>query len=72
MPRIYNGFNEPLDFCRKCYPTTEERARVKYGDGTGPDNRGNCFGYDAEHPDYDGENYKCELCKEPLTGRDDY
>lgn len=72
MPRIYTGASDPLDFCREHFPTEAEAIRL-YGDGEGPDNRGNCFGYDAEHPPYQGEDYRCEIktCRRVLTERDD-
>lgn len=74
MPRIYDSGNDPLDFCQDCYPTTEVNAFSKYGDvtktGVGPDDRGNCFGYDAEHPEYDGTGYKCYRCHAVLTNDD--
>ena len=71
MPRIYDGANNPLDFCREHFPD-EATARRRYGAGTGPDNRGNCFGWDAEHPDYDGEDYTCDHkgCRKLLTSED--
>ncbi len=61
MPRIYNGANDPLDFCQRHFPKTESIARERYGDGEGPDGRGNCFEYDASHPDY-GYGYRCGVC----------
>lgn len=72
MPRIYDGESNPHDFCRRHYPKTEEAARRIYGRGEGPDGRGNCFGYDAEHPDYEGEDYHCDIrtCRKVLTERD--
>jgi hypothetical protein len=67
MPRIYTSCSDPLDFCQRCFPS-EARAERAYGDvGDGPDGRGNCFGYDAEHPSYDGEDYTCERCGKRLT-----
>jgi hypothetical protein len=74
MPRIYDSFSDPRDFCKRCFPN-EETAIADYGDNLeernqGPDNRGNCFGYDAEHPDYDGEDYACEVCHKRLTQQD--
>jgi len=72
MPRIYDSANDPHDFCRRHghWPTEREAVR-KFGNvGNGPDNRGNCFGYDAEHPDYDGEDYACEVCNKTLTSKD--
>lgn len=68
MPRIYTSDNDALDFCRMCYPKTEFVAQAVFANrGDGPDGRGNCFGYDAEHPDYDGEGYHCAACGDELT-----
>lgn len=56
MPRIYSRCSDPYDYCLKCFPKTEAAARAIHGhDGDGPDGRGDCFGYDDEHPGYDGE-----------------
>lgn len=69
MPRIYTSRNDPLDFCLQHFPV-EEVAEQRYGHlGDGPDGRGNCFAYDAEHPWYEGD-YKCVICKRPLTRAD--
>jgi len=72
MPRIYTGDNDPLDFCRGHFPS-EIAASRRYGDGEGPDGRGNCYDYDADHPPYAGEGYKCDHkgCRKVLTEKDD-
>lgn len=71
MPRVYTSASDPLDFCKDCFPETEEEAFRLYGDlGDGPDERGNCFGYDCDHPDYVSEGYNCYICKEPLEEDD--
>lgn len=71
MPRIYTSRSDPLDFCKRCYPKTEAAARRLYSDvGDGPDGRGNCFGYDAEHPAYEDEDYCCETCSKQLDEGD--
>ena len=73
MPRIYDSASNPLDFCKRCFPKSEKTA-LKYADekkyGPGPDDRGNCFGYDAEHPDYDDTDYRCETCNRQLSSKD--
>jgi len=73
MPRIYDSGNDPRDYCKDCYPT-EATAERLFGDvsktGEGPDGRGNCFGYDAEHPDYDDTDYKCVRCGQKLDWQD--
>jgi hypothetical protein len=67
--RIYNGYNKPLDFCRDCAPT-ESEAFQRFSAGEGPDNRGNCYAYDAEHPDYEDGPYYCEDCGRVLNEQD--
>ena len=72
MPRIYASNNDPIDLCQKHYPATELLAFKRYGHrGDGPDDRGNCFGYDAAHPDYEDEDYRCYRCAKRLTREDD-
>jgi hypothetical protein len=71
MARIYTSQSDPLDFCRKCFPS-EAVAEKKYGAlGDGPDDRGNCFSYDEMHPPYGDEDCCCHNCKKPLTWRDE-
>lgn len=60
MPRIYDEDNNALDFCRGCMPTKTEAIQL-YGKNAD---------INANHPDYDGEDYDCETCGEPLTGKD--
>lgn len=73
MPRIYASNNDPIDFCRKCFPVDEAVAVAAYGNkGDGPDGRGNCFEHDADHPDYNGEDYHCVRCQKRLTTKDNY
>jgi hypothetical protein len=66
--RIYTSANDPLDFCKRCFPS-EATAERRYNNlGDGPDGRGNCFSYDAEHPSYDDfGDYKCATCRRTLT-----
>lgn len=74
MPRIYRSDDEPLDFCKNCFPN-EADAEEEYGDvekwGEGPDKRGNCFGYNSAHPPYVETDYRCETCNRLLVARDD-
>lgn len=73
MPRIYTSASDPVDFCQRCFPQSEDEAVDSFGleqCGAGPDEWGDCFGYDAEHPDYDGEDYRCHICKRSLAERD--
>ena len=71
MPRIYTSASDPIDFCNVHFPA-ETDAEDKYGDiGDGPDDRGNCFDYEADHPDYEGDDYTCEVCNCKLTEEDD-
>jgi hypothetical protein len=67
--RIYTSASDPLDFCSRHTPG-EVLAKKRYGNlGDGPDGRGNCFAYDVEHPDYDGEQ-RCATCRCKLSERD--
>jgi hypothetical protein len=70
MPRLYTSASDPVDFCRRHFPTEAEAIRRFGNVGDGPDGRGNCFGYDDEHPDYEGEDYHCHTCKRRLLARD--
>lgn len=71
MPRIYTSQSDPIDFCVDCMPSEEvAEAAYKYMGG-GPDGRGNCFDYEADHPPYSDENYTCEECKCSLGDEDD-
>jgi len=71
MPRIYTSASNPIDFCSRHFPN-QLNALKKYGNvGDGPDGRGNCFGYDAEHPPYDGEGYRCHTCNCVLSDAQD-
>lgn len=69
--RIRDSQNNPLDFCRFCRPS-EWKATQEHSDPTkgGPDGRGDCFVYDDQHPDYESDEYRCEVCKWPLTKED--
>ena len=72
MPRIYASNNDPYDFCQRHFPT-EATAREDFGNrGNGPDDRGNCFEYDASHPSYYNDDYKCCECGAPLGDADEY
>lgn len=73
MPRIYSSANDPQDFCMRCFPKTEAKGREKYaGTGTGPDGRGDCFDYDADHPPYENEDYCCAKCGRKLSEKDNW
>lgn len=53
MPRIIDSTSDPMDFCKKCFPS-KAVAKAKYADiGHGQDDRGNCFAHNADHPPYD-------------------
>jgi hypothetical protein len=73
MPRIYDSASDPLDFCKRCFPG-EKTAEARYGNvaktGEGPDGRGNCFGYNEDHPPYEDTDYKCETCRRNLGEKD--
>jgi|GEM_PF-2356350 len=70
MPRvsIYNGeYNDNRDYCLGCCPDESEALQLFQEDANGdPEN----VTVGDDHPDYRGEEYRCEKCNEPLTGRD--
>ncbi len=70
MPRIYTSASDPIDFCIKCFPNNVKAYKLYGNVGEGPDNRGNCYGWDEGHPDYDDTDYVCETCKRKLTSKD--
>lgn len=70
MPRIYDSASNPWDFCADCFPDEDTALELLGNKGDGPDGRGNCFGYDAEHPDYEAEGYRCDHCGNPLEEKD--
>lgn len=68
--RIYTSQSDPVDFCRVCAPS-EEAALEEFGNlGDGPDDRGNCFGYDEDHPPYEETDYHCHFCDALLDEQD--
>jgi hypothetical protein len=72
--RIYKSNNEFVDYCDGCCPSESEAFEL-YGDmGDGPDDRGNCFAYDAAAPYYDGYampgEYSCLTCGISLDPED--
>jgi len=71
MPRICDSTSGPIDFCKRCFPSETTAKKLYYNLGDGPDGRGNCFDYDACHPDYEGDDYKCSKCGKPLTSNDE-
>lgn len=71
MPRIYTSCSDPIDFCRSCYPDEDEAIERYSNLGDGPDGRGNCFDYNADHPPYSDCDYRCEDCGAELTDEDE-
>lgn len=70
--RIYTSANDPIDLCSECR-ISEDEARERFGNvGDGPDGRGNCFGYDDDHPPYEDISgmYECHECHRQLTEED--
>lgn len=72
MPRVRASDSGPYDFCQECFPS-EAEALEEFGDvGDGPDERGNCFAYEDDHPNYDYCDYRCCRCRKPLTEQEDF
>jgi hypothetical protein len=70
MPRIYTSTSDPVDFCKACFPDAL-LAQARYAHvGDGPDGRGNCYEWNADHPAYEDTDYTCESCGKPLRIRD--
>ena len=69
--RVITSENYFYDFCQDHRPR-ETLAKNLFDSGDeGPDGRGNCYAYDAEHPPYDrGEYYYCFVCGELLGDGD--
>ena len=59
--RIYDSENEIRDFCRDHFPN-EKAAHMRYGD---------LYGWDTDHPPYEGEDYHCTDCGRRLTSKRD-
>ncbi|WP_316196675.1 hypothetical protein [Bradyrhizobium sp. SZCCHNS3053] len=68
--RIYTSQNDPIDFCGECAPDSDEAEQLYANLGDGPDGRGNCYGYDDDHPSYEGEGYRCSKCGVELKDDD--
>lgn len=72
MPRIYTSASDPIDFCAKHMPNNVKAHKLYGNAGDGPDGRGNCYGYEAEHPPYEDEDrYRCETCGKKLLAQDE-
>ncbi len=71
MPRIYDSLGNPHDFCTDDFPTEDDAFQMFGEMGDGPDGRGNCYGYDEAHPDYECDDYYCERCRCELQWSDD-
>ena len=72
MPRLFTSTSEPVDFCSRHFPG-ERLAEDRFGNlGDGPDGRGNCFAYDADHPPYEDQypEYRCATCRAKLGEKD--
>ncbi len=68
--RIYTSESIPVDFCRASAPSQEEELDMFNNLGDVPNDAGNCFSYDEEHPPYEETDYKCADCGEPLEAAD--
>ena len=69
MPRIYDSNNDPINYCKKCFPkegAAENLHRFEVNEKAN-DGRGDCYSYDCVHPPYEMENYKCHNCRKMLN-----
>ncbi len=71
MPRVYASNSDPIDYCRTCFYALAYVLHGLHETGEGPDDRGDCFGYDCDHPEYEDTDYTCWNCGRHLTSRDD-
>src|SRR6185369_1162587 len=81
--RLRREVQETLGILAKDYATTEElneflaklrerqAARIICRFAVSLFNKGDCFGYDSDHPPYEGEGYRCTKCRKVLTNIDD-
>ena len=59
----YGGWNEPFDYCLRCYPSLQRVVRSFNVDRFNVD-------MDVEHPPYSDGEYRCEDCGRALTDAD--
>lgn len=66
MPRIYDAMNDPADFCADCWIEGRDRVIEEI------EAEGETRGYleSDDHPDYAGEDYRCDACGKVLTNND--
>jgi hypothetical protein len=62
--RLYDTDNNPLDYCRGCFPRTLLDAAELL------DEPSSLISHDADHPPYSDTDYQCEECAQPLTDID--
>jgi hypothetical protein len=62
----WSAENDNTDFCQKCYQHLDaEEIAESYKVSVEAVDMG------ADHPQYEGEDYRCHHCRRTLTGRDD-
>lgn len=69
MPRLSvrqpAGWNDSVDYCARCYPSTVRAAQGRFAGVAAAD-----IDLDVEHPDYGEDVYSCESCGKQLNVRD--
>lgn len=82
MPRIYDKYNNPLDYCNKCFPAeieflSEENClnedhnkKCKFCNKNFSGEHGCHYEYEADHPEYSDTDYECAICDKKLYDSD--
>ena len=85
MPRIYDKENNPLDYCRDCFPGEDvflneqgcwdnknDMEKCRFCNlAYGESDRCCHYGYNCDHPSYEDTEYECAECDCELTSEDD-
>jgi hypothetical protein len=83
MPRIYDKYNNPRDYCNHCFPQNEkdflrtqdcldnnDDVKCKFCNKNFSGDNGCHYGYECDHPEYSDTDYCCVICGKKLHGHD--